>query len=247
MIKIFARRAKIPHKEIFDFLRVDLHSHLLAGIDDGVQIESQALEVVEVLQRYGFQKIVTTPHVLWDFYKNTPEIIKAKLAKLRFLLRENRLDITVEAAAEYYLDEHFLRMLQNKEDLLSFGEKKYLLFETGFFNLPAFWEEAVFLMKADGYQPVLAHPERYIYLQNNISILEEFLNLGVLLQINMLSLVGYYSIEAQRMAKKMIQANLPHFLATDCHNIKQAKALQTLVQQPFFKKVQSYPWLNCTV
>ncbi|MCS6794970.1 MAG: CpsB/CapC family capsule biosynthesis tyrosine phosphatase [Raineya sp.] len=244
MFSFFTRKKEFSTTSIFSFLQVDLHSHLLAGIDDGVQTESQALEIIELFQQYGYRKIITTPHILWDFYKNTPEIIRTKLEKLRFFLQENQIDLPVEAAAEYYVDEHFLQMLQNHENLLCFGEKKYLLFETGFLNYPAFWEEAIFLIKANGYQPVLAHPERYVYVQNDFNFLEKVLELGVLLQVNMLSLIGYYSLEAKKTAEKIIDANLAHFLATDCHHIRQAKTLQNLVQSPFFRKVQNYKWLN---
>ncbi len=247
MLKLFARKKDTPSTLLFDFLKVDLHSHLLAGIDDGVQTEAQALEIIEQFLSYGFQKIITTPHILWDFYKNTPEIIHKKLEKLRLFLQENQIHIPIEAAAEYYLDEHFLQMLQKNEKLLSFGEKNYLLFETGLLNISAFWEEAVFLMKANGYQPILAHPERYIYIQNNFNFLEKMLNLGVLLQINILSLVGYYSVEVQKTAEKIIDARLPHFLASDCHHLRQAQSLQNLVQSFFFKKIQNYNWLNNTL
>ncbi|WP_448529045.1 tyrosine-protein phosphatase [Raineya sp.] len=247
MLKLFARKKDTSTTTLFDFLKVDLHSHLLAGIDDGVQTEAQALEIIEQFRSYGFQKIITTPHILWDFYKNTPEIIHNKLEKLRLFLQENQIHIPIEAAAEYYVDEHFLQLLQKHEKLLSFGEKNYLLFETGFLNIPAFWEEAIFLMKANGYQPILAHPERYVYVQNNFSFLEKMLNLGVLLQINILSLVGYYSLEAQKTAEKIVEARLPHFLASDCHHIRHAKTLQNLVQSSFFKKIQNYPWLNSTL
>ena len=121
--------------EDFSFLQVDMHSHLLAGIDDGVATETQAQEVLEDFRALGYKKIVTTPHIMGDFYKNTPEIIKKKLSDLKSHLAKNNIEIEVEAAAEYYLDEYFLKLLQEKEMLLCFGKQKYLLFETKKLNL----------------------------------------------------------------------------------------------------------------
>ena len=233
--------------EDFSFLQVDMHSHLLAGIDDGVATETQAQEVLEDFRALGYKKIVTTPHIMGDFYKNTPEIIKKKLSDLKSHLAKNNIEIEVEAAAEYYLDEYFLKLLQEKEMLLCFGKQKYLLFETGFMNYPPFLEEAIFLIKANGYTPVLAHPERYRYIQEDFGFVERMLKLDVLLQINMLSLALYYSKEAQKVAQKLLDAGLPHFLASDCHNTRQSKQLQELQTNSYYKKLAKIGWLNKTL
>lgn len=221
-----------------------MHSHLLAGIDDGVATETQAQEVLEDFVALGYQKIVTTPHIMSDFYKNTPEIIQKKLIKLQNHLIDNNIKITIEAAAEYYLDEHLLHLLQEKKALLSFGKQKYLLFETGFMNYPPFLEEAIFLMKANGYTPVLAHPERYRYVQEDFNFIDRMLKQDVLLQVNMLSFFAYYSKEAQKVAQKLVDAQLPHFLASDCHNARQSKQLGELQTNSYYKKLQRIDWLN---
>ncbi|MFN3315506.1 MAG: tyrosine-protein phosphatase [Raineya sp.] len=228
----------------FSFLQADMHSHLLAGIDDGVATEMQAQSIIEDFISLGYRKIITTPHIMGDFYKNTPEIIQAKLTNLQNHLAQNCVDISVEAAAEYYLDEHFFGLLQNKSPILCFGKKKYVLFETGFLNYPSFVEEAIFLMKANGYTPVLAHPERYKYVQEDFKFVEKMLNLDVLLQVNMLSLVSYYSKEAQKVAQKLIDAKLPHFLASDCHHQRHSKHLLTLQTNSYYKKLMNIDWLN---
>ena len=230
--------------EPFGFLQVDMHSHLLAGIDDGVSTEMQAQGIIEDFISLGYQKIITTPHIMSDFYKNTPEIIQAKLQSLQNHLAQNQIEITIEAAAEYYLDEHFLSLLQNKSPILCFGAKKYVLFETGFMNYPPFVEEAIFLMKSNGYTPILAHPERYQYVQQDFKFVEKMLNLDVLLQVNMLSLALYYSKEAQKTAQKLIDAKLPHFLASDCHHERHSKHLLTLQTNSYYKKLMNIDWLN---
>ncbi|GAB4132107.1 MAG: capsular polysaccharide biosynthesis protein [Raineya sp.] len=243
---LFRLKKNISEKQVgaFGFLQVDMHSHLLAGIDDGVTTETQAQNIIEDFRSLGYQKIITTPHIMSDFYKNTPEIIQKKLADLQNHLAQNKVNISVEAAAEYYLDENFLKLLQNKSPILCFGVKKYVLFETGFINYPSFVEEAIFLMKANSYTPVLAHPERYKYVQEDFRFVEKMLELGVLLQVNMLSLAAYYSREAQKIAQKLIDARLPHFLASDCHHERHSKHLIALQTNSYYKKLMNIDWLN---
>ncbi|MDX1903817.1 MAG: CpsB/CapC family capsule biosynthesis tyrosine phosphatase, partial [Thermonemataceae bacterium] len=149
-----------------------------------------------------------------------------------------------EAAAEYYLDEAFLDNLQKKSEILCFGKPKYVLFETGFLSMPPFIDEAIFLMQAEGYTPILAHPERYIYLYDNINYLEKMREMGVLLQVNLLSLAGYYSKESKKMAEKLIDAQLLSFLSSDCHHQKHIDAIEHLYSHYNFSKIQKLKLLN---
>src|SRR5688500_12711333 len=143
-----------------------MHSHLIPGIDDGVQTPEDSLAVILKFRDLGYKKLITTPHVMSDTYKNTTEGIRRGLKELNEFLRDKNVDITVEAAAEYYLDENLVSMLNNNEPLLTFG-KNYLLFETNFINEPFNLKEFIFLATTKGYKLVLAHPERYMYLQSN--------------------------------------------------------------------------------
>ena len=144
---------------------VDIHSHLLPGLDDGVKSVEETVYILKMLKRLGYKKVITTPHVMSDHYPNQTSDILSKLAYVKEEIVKKNINIKLEAAAEYYLDENFIQKIDSRQDLLTFG-KNYLLFETSFFNKPAFLEEAIFNMNAQGYQPVLAHPERYGYLQN---------------------------------------------------------------------------------
>src|SRR5690606_3410647 len=112
-------------------LRVDMHSHLLPGLDDGVSTLEEAEEIIREFIALGYERIITTPHVMSDAWRNTPAGILAKLDELKAYLREKSLDISVFAAAEYYLDESLLKMVETDQPLLTFGDK-YLLFETNF-------------------------------------------------------------------------------------------------------------------
>lgn len=217
MFEFFKKSSK-PQK--LPFL-VDIHSHLLPGIDDGVKSIEETIYIINILKKLGYRKVITTPHVMSDHYPNTTEEILVKAGQVSSALKKQGVEIDFEAAAEYYLDEEFSGKLKSGSRLLTF-QKNHLLFETSFINKPAFLEEAVFEMNSNGYQPVLAHPERYIYLQNNQQLIEQLKNMNVLFQVNMLSFLGYYSPEIKRNAMKLLKQNLIDFVGTDCHSALQA-------------------------
>ncbi len=224
-------------------LFADIHSHLIAGIDDGAQTLDDSLALIKKFQVLGYTKLITTPHVMSDTYRNTSAGILEGLAKLNSYLKENQVNITVEAAAEYYLDEQLMTMLKNDEPLLTFG-KKYLLFETNFLNEPFNLKEFVFQATTRGYKPVLAHPERYMYLQTAMDKAEDLITRGVLFQINVSSLTGYYSKVVQTAANKLIDKGWVHFLGSDCHHLKHAEQLEVARKVKYFQKALTLPLLN---
>ena len=213
----------------------DVHSHLLPGIDDGVQSIDESLEVIRGFVNLGFKKLITTPHIMNDFYKNDREIITNKLSDVREAVKVEGLDITIEAAAEYYLDEHFLEEINSTNNLLTFGDN-YVLFELSFMTKPLTIKDAIFNMQTRGYRPVLAHAERYLYFHSKIEDLVEIYNSGVLLQLNLLSLSGYYSKAVQKMASLLLKKNMISLIGSDCHNSNQlislAKTLDSAVMNP---------------
>jgi tyrosine-protein phosphatase YwqE len=221
----------------------DIHSHLLPGLDDGVSTFEQAEEIVLHFKRLGYTKIITSPHVISDSYRNTSEGIQAKLSELKTYLEDKQIDITVEAAAEYYLDEQLYAMIEGNQPLLTFG-KKYLLFETNFLTEPFNLKEFIFLATTKGYKPVLAHPERYIYMQNNLPKLEDLQDRGVLFQVNISSITGYYSKEAQATAHKLIDRGWVQLLGSDCHSLQHIKLLEEARRLKYFQKALSLPLLN---
>ncbi len=196
--------------------RVDIHSHLLPSLDDGVKTFEESLVIIQGLKKLGYSKIITTPHILQEYYPNTPESINSKLTELKAILRSENIDMAIEAAAEYYLDETFLKRLEKKEPLLTIGDK-YLLFETSFYNEPAFLKEAVFLMNSNGYKPLLAHPERYAYLNENPGLTEELLNMDVSFQANLLSFYGFYNPQTKKFVEQLCKKNMIRFVGTDLH------------------------------
>lgn len=240
MIGIFRK------KKVENFLKTDVHSHLLPGIDDGVQTIEESITIIQKLSELGFEKIITTPHIIGDFYPNTPEIISSKLNQLKSEIREKGINIEIEAAAEYLIDDHFIDLLDSEEKLLTFGDS-FILIETPFLNKPFFLEDVIFKLKAKGYQPVLAHPERYLYLQEDYSLIQEILNTHVLLQLNLTSLVGHYSRGTQKLAEYLIDNNHIHFLGSDIHNVRHFDMYQKALSSKYFDKCRQLFLYNNTL
>jgi len=191
-----------------------------------------------------------TPHVMGDFYKNTPAAIQAALLRLQeAVAAANISNIELACAAEYYLDEWFVQKLENGEELLSFGgDKRYVLIETSYINEPFNFLEIIFQLKSAGYQPVLAHPERYTFLYDNFPALEKMRANDILLQVNLNSLAGYYSRGAKRVAEKLIDAGLVDLLGTDAHNLKHTATLrEKVLSTEYLRKVLALPLLNSSL
>ena len=140
-------------------LQVDIHSHLVPAIDDGIQSIEEGLEILREMEALGYKKVITTPHTMQGSYDNTPEIIYSGMEKMQAAARKAGIGITMEAATEYYLDETFMARLENEEPIMTFGSN-YVLMETGFINEPPMLKQATFLLSIKGYKPVYAHPER---------------------------------------------------------------------------------------
>ena len=222
---------------------VDVHSHLIPGIDDGVSSMEESLEILRSMSKMGYQKAITTPHVMSDFYPNTTEDIRKRVKQLRVEVDAAGIDMEVDAAAEYYLDEHLMQMLEEKKELLTFGDQ-YLLFETSFLNEPAYLREGIFQIISNGMKPVLAHPERYIYVQNRPEMLKDLRDRGLLLQINTISLSGYYSKGARKLAELLIDEKAVSFLGTDCHSKKHLETMRETVDQKYFHRALQLNLLN---
>jgi len=233
-------------KPASNFLEVDLHSHLIPDIDDGVQSWDESLSILCQLNELGYKKVITTPHIIQNYYPNTPDKIRRGVVELNKKTAEIDLSISVEAGAEYYVDDHFAKQVKNKEEFLFFGDG-YILIETPFMNKPLFLEETIFNLQANGFKPILAHPERYAYLQNNLELVHSLTALGLFMQVNISSLTGYYSKEAQKLAKYLIDTNQIHFLASDIHNQKHLNQVKKATKSKLFQRCRQLQLLNSTL
>lgn len=218
-----------------------MHSHLLAGLDDGVKSHDEAIELIRHFHQLGYRKLITTPHIMSDYYRNEPEQIKLKLNELNDRVLEENIPMEIEAAAEYYLDEELMKKINAKESLLTFG-KSHFLFETNFLNEPYQLKDFIFKAITQGYKPILAHPERYEYM--TMEKVEELRDRGVLLQLNIPSIIGYYSKPIQRFAIKLIEKGWVDLLGSDCHNLLYMNLLENAIQDKNFRKAVDLKLLN---
>lgn len=238
MWSFFKQKEVIP-----DLFRTDLHSHLLPNLDDGVKSFEQAVEVITTFMEMGFTKAITTPHIMSDTYRNSPETILPRLQDLKQYLVDKNISFEIQAAAEYYFDETVLDLVNENAPLLTFGSR-YLLFETNTLSEPMMLNDFIFQLKVKGYKPVMAHPERYQYLQNNLERVEDLIDRGVLMQANALSLSGHYSKAVQKTANSLVEHGLIHFLGSDCHTPHHARLLKETLQSKHFHKALNLPLLN---
>jgi len=240
LFDLFKKKPTVIEPFSLDWLEVDMHSHLIPGIDDGSKTTEESLELIGRLSSYGLRKIITTPHIMSEYYRNTPEIIKMGLEDLKKSVKNAGIDIEIEAAAEYYLDEIFLEKVKAGEEILTFG-KNYILVETGFINRPQMLLETLFQLEMSGYTPIFAHPERYQYLLADKKLLEDLIDRRLLFQVNLLSLTGFYSKPVKDFAERLIERGVVKFFGTDCHNPRYLDMLETL---PKAKNYERYKQMD---
>lgn len=221
--KIFKSEPKLPPVDLSVF-KTDIHSHLIPSIDDGAPDMEASITMIKKFSELGYQKIITTPHVMCDYYKNTPEIILNGLDEVRNEIAKQGIDIEIFAAAEYNLDDGLDELISQKK-ILTMGDN-YVLFELPFMSEPPNFQEIVFKFQTSGYKPILAHPERYTYWHNDFEKYDELRAKGVMLQMNLLSLIGHYSPQTKKIAERMVEANFVDAVGTDCHRIEHLSMLE---------------------
>jgi tyrosine-protein phosphatase YwqE len=220
MFKLFSKsKSNNSGKPDYGLLKTDMHSHLLPGIDDGSPDIETSLKLIKGMMAMGFTKFITTPHIMWDMYKNTPEIINEKLALVRNALAAEGIDVEINAAAEYFLDDHVEGLLKRNERLLTISGNM-VLSEFSLAYPPHGLKDILFEMQMQGYQPVIAHPERYTYLEGNKEFYEELKDTGCLFQLNILSLTGYYGKSVQELANHLIKKGYYDLIGTDLHGFR---------------------------
>lgn len=236
-------REKKPRKSFANLL-VDVHSHLLPGIDDGAKSMDDSLAMIRMLIDMEYQKLIITPHVMAHRYPNSTQHIQQVFHSLQTEVMKQQLPISLEISAEYYLDETLFEHINNN-DLLPFAGN-HILFECSFRNEPLSLFDVVFQLKAAGYQPVIAHFERYVYYHNRIEIAQELKSMGCLIQVNLLSFSGYYGKSIQRQSEELLANNLVDIIGTDCHRLDQLLHLTAKKNRRAIEKCFSASLINPT-
>ncbi|EJF99554.1 MULTISPECIES: tyrosine-protein phosphatase [Flavobacterium] len=221
-------KSKPALKELLDGSFVDIHSHILPGIDDGAKNMTKSIELVSALQKLGVSQMVTTPHINHYVWNNSPEIIQSKLKETQKTLEENKIKMPVQAAAEYFIDSWFENHF--KEEKLLTLKDNYVLVEMSYLNAPLNIYKTIFEIQVAGYIPVLAHPERYVFYHNRFSEYEKLKNAGCVFQLNLLSTVEYYGSQIAKTADDLLAKGMYNFCGTDVHHKKHIAAFDDKIK-----------------
>ena len=214
---MFFSKKRIPLTDFFTNSFVDIHSHLLPGIDDGAKDIDTSIALILKMASYGIKNFITTPHVLGNVYPNSTAVIKEKLIVVQKELEKREIKgISIQAAAEYMLDEEFSALLEQKDILVL--KDNYILVEMSYFSAPINLYEVLFKIQLKGYKPVLAHPERYNFYHSDFKSYYKLKQAGCLFQLNLLSLTDQYGKGVQKISKKLLKENLYDFVGTDTHH-----------------------------
>lgn len=211
----------------------DIHSHLIPDIDDGVKSLDASMDILRQYQELGFKKIITTPHIMSHRFPNTKTSILQGHKLLQDEMTKQGIDIELEFAAEYYYDEHFLELIEKKE-LLTFGGN-YILFELSYTVKPFILEQTVSKLLAAGYNPILAHPERYTYY-NTKKHYEDLKYMGLNFQINLISTQNFYGKKAKKAVEKIIDLGMVDFIGSDVHSQKYMDTFSQSIQSKIYAK-----------
>ena len=242
-------------KNDLKLLVTDVHSHLVPGVDDGAPDMTSALALISRLHHLGFERLVTTPHIMSDLYPNTPDILQPRFHELKREVAKRFPSLTLTLAAEYFLDTSFIELLENPDKLLTFpcvdplnGDKhEMLLFEFAFHEAPndELLTEAIFKMQTSGITPVVAHCARYPYWHMDRSKLESLHSKGVILTVNAATLVGNYGELAKETANHAVDQGWIRMVCSDTHaphHIVAVKELET--SEILAKLIESRRLLN---
>lgn len=226
-------------------LEADMHSHLLPGLDDGLQTLEQSMAFMQELQIMGYKKLICTPHILADIHPNSPETILPKLDLVRNELSRRNIGIQVDAAAEYMIDLEFEKLIDSGKELLTFTSNRYILIEMSYVAPSVNFNKIIFSLQMKGLKPIFAHPERYTYFHSQFDQYERLRELGCLLQVNILSLSGMYGKEVKRAAEALFRNGMVSFLGTDMHHERHLAMLKELaVKKEFLSLISKAELLN---
>ena len=230
-------KKKIPLTDFFTDAFVDIHSHLLPGIDDGAKDMDTSIALLLKMASYGIKNFITTPHVLGNVYPNSSEVIKQKLAAVKKELEKRKIKgISIQAAAEYMLDEEFSALLDQKDILVL--KDNYILVEMSYFSAPINLYELLFKIQLKGYKPVLAHPERYNFYHTDFKNYYKLKQAGCLFQLNLLSLTDQYGKGVQKTSEKLLKENLYDFVGTDTHHQNHLELLPKIGTKKTLEKIK---------
>jgi protein-tyrosine phosphatase len=207
---------------------IDIHNHLLPGVDDGSDDIARSVEQLRLLAQSGVQKVFLTPHYMQHVYHNSRANIEPVITELKDALQKADVSIELEAGAEYFLDQ--LAAETVARDHLTLGDSKYILVETMMQQIPPDFLENVYELQKADYKIIMAHPERYTEIIRNPELVEEFMHHDILMQVNAGSFLNYYGKAVENTAYDLLQNGYVHFIASDNHGNQESCFQKTVFQ-----------------
>lgn len=201
-------------------MMIDIHNHIISGVDDGPKTEENTLRLIKQAVDQGIKGIVATPHHLHTKYTNDFLDIEKRVAELNDSLETKGIDVTVYPGQEIRVSDQILEDIDNGK-IRGVNHSKYLLLELPSNSVPYFTQRLIYEIQNRGYVPVIVHPERNKAIAQDINLLFELINIGALSQLTVSSLIGISGKNIQRISFRMIEHNLIHFIASDAHNADQ--------------------------
>lgn len=199
---------------------IDIHSHILPGIDDGAISIEESIDILKEAYNNGYTDIIMTPHYIYESMQVCNNKDKFKLLKkMKDEINKNDLDINLYLGNEVFISDNIVDLLKNDE-IYTLNGSRYLLIEFSMGYMPYMLDDILEDLFSNGIIPVIAHPERYSYLYNNIEFFKYLVDRGCLLQCNIGSLFGEYGKSAKKMVKLLLKNNLVSFFGSDIHHIK---------------------------
>jgi tyrosine-protein phosphatase YwqE len=195
---------------------VDIHSHLLPGIDDGAKTIEDTISLMQQMKAIGFENIITTPHIITNVWDNTESSIEKKHEETTNTIKNKNIDATFSFAAEYMMDANLIKRIE-KGKLLTIKDN-FVLVEISYICPPLQLYDIIFELQLEGYKPILAHPERYLFYHTNFQEFDKLKQSGCLFQLNLLSTVGYYGPKISHIANELLKKGLINFVGSDIHH-----------------------------
>lgn len=234
MFSIFSAKRRYTD---LSWMQVDMHSHILPGLDDGCSDVGESLMLIKRLQALGISEFYFTPHIFQDMFPNTASTAKASFDILCASLPK---EVKIAYAAEYMVDSSFDNSLQDTAVELLTLPNKHVLIEMSYIQESLQIEKTVFDLQILGYKPILAHPERYVYYHQQPERITHLRDIGCLLQVNLLSVYGYYGKREQRIARYLMDRGIVDLVGTDVHHDRHLWAIEAGLKKedifPYFKK-----------
>ena len=200
-------------------MNIDLHTHILSGIDDGAKDTGTSLEMLNIAGGDGTGHIILTPHYIYGLVNNTAGIVREKCLELDSMAAEEGIDVNIYPGSEVFISPE-IPELAKEGVICTLNDSMYILVELPVMSIPEYAPEVLYQLKLNGYIPIIAHPERYEEVSKNPSILYDYIQRGILCQVNSTSLMGLYGRKVRETALALLRHNMAHFVSSDAHTCR---------------------------